>query len=350
MKAGAVRENGAGTASIPRRAALGLGGAGTLGLLLAGCGRSTRLEAGTALVAPPGERPLGVTAVGPWTNPLAPPADEVMELPGVQYSLHASGLVTSLPALHARAIGLPVPEDDGLEDVLPASGETFLLAVVRIGRPRHLPDQELLADGVERVLLDGVELARSEDRPLAEARGSDVQILVSVPEGVTPERIVLETVADGITQTLSLLDGTRMSSDIEHVYAPRPEVEVADNWWQHRSEAPRTLLAGTLLAGDVTAVAPDGTWAAPDSILVSLCVSGLAQQHSQDSSLELLLPDGTSVSRHGDHSRLFEIAEGGGVAWFEVPADLERATARLEIGLDGTTLGTEEIEVTFTRG
>lgn len=350
MRAGTVRETGAGTALVPRRAALGLGGAGTLALLLAGCGRSTRLEAGTAAVAPPGERPLDLTAVGPRANPLAPPAGQVIELPGVQYSLRASGLVTSLSALHARAIGLPIPEGDELEDVLPASGETFLLAAVRLDRPRHLPDQELLADVVERVLLDGVELARPEDRPLAEARGSDVQILVSVPEGVTPERIVLETVADGITQTLSLLDGTRMSSDIEHVYAPRPGVEVAHNWWQHSSEVPRTLLAGTLLAGDVTVMAPDGTWAAPDSLLVSLCVSGLAQQHTQDSSLELLLPDGTSAARHGDHSRLFEITEGGGVAWFEVPADLERATARLEIGLDGTTLGTEEIEVTFRRG
>jgi hypothetical protein len=281
--------------------------------------------------------------------PLAPSAEVVMELPGVQYALRSSALVTSVSAIHARAIGLPIPEDEDLEDVLPASGEAFLLAVVRLGRPRHLPDQEPDADRVERVLLDGAEIARFEDPPLAEVRGQDVQMLLSVPEDVTPERIVLETVADGITQTLSLLDGTRQSSDIEHVYAPRPGIVVADNWWQHRSEVPQTLLAGALLAGDVTPVAPDGTWAEPDSLLVSLFVDCLAQRHTQDSSLELLLPDGSSAPRHGDHSRLFEIAEGGGVAWFQVPADLESATARLEIGLDGTRLGTEEIEVTFPR-
>lgn len=327
---------------LSRRAALGAGGAGALALLLAGCGREARLPAGTALVSDPGQLPFALTRQVPQLG-------SVVELPGVQYAVAAAELETSLPADQARAAGLEVPDGEDLERVLPARGELFLVAELDRRSPQHLPDAARPGTYIERVLLDDVEIARPGPSAPEVEGVRTVQILASVPEGVSPERIVLETELDGITQQLSLLDGSRVSSDIEHVYTPRPALAVADNWWQHADVDARVLLAGFLAAGSTEAVTPEGAWAAPDSLMVCLYVGNPPQRHEQSSTLRLLLPDGTAAVARGDHSRVFEAVEGGGEAWFEVPADLESATARVEVGLGGTVLGTEEIAVSVRR-
>lgn len=339
---GATLETGGTTSRIGRRAAFGVGGAGALALLLAGCGSAARLPSGTALVSEAGGGPLS-------TTPLAPQEDCLIELPGVQYRVRGMSLAGFLPPDRAREAGLDIPVNDELEEVLPARGERFLVADLDRRPPSHLPHEALPGTYVERVLLDDVEVARpAHSAPEVEGLRS-LQILVSVPEDITPERIFLESSLEGITQRLSLLDGSRVSSDIEQVYAPRPSLEVAANWWQRTSEDPWALLAGFVVAGNVTSVTPEGLWAAPETLMVSLHVCTYPGSGPAGGTLDLLLPDGSMATPRGDHSRVFEAVEGGGVAWFEVPADIEAATARVELGLDGRVVGTEEIAVTFTR-
>ncbi|GAA4519156.1 hypothetical protein GCM10023160_02460 [Brachybacterium paraconglomeratum] len=340
--AGTTPGAGGTSSRIGRRAAFGIGGAGALALLLAGCGSAARLPSGTALVSEAGGGPLSTTL-------LAPQEDRLIELPGVQYRVRGMSLVESLPPDLAREAGLDIPVDDELEEVLPARGERFLVADLDRRPPSHLPHEALPETYIERVLLDDVEVARpAHSAPEVEGFRS-LQILVSVPEGITPERIVLETSLEGITQRLSLLDGSRVSSDIEQVYAPRPSLEVAANWWQRTSEDPWTLLAGFVVAGDVTAVTPEGLWATPETLMVSLHVCTYPGSGPGVSTLALLLPDGSATTPRGPHGQAFEVADGGGTAWFEVPADIASATARIELGVDGTALGTEEIAVSFTR-
>lgn len=248
-------------------------------------------------------------------------------------------------ALALLLAGLEVPDHEQLEEVLPARGEQFLVADLERRPPTHLPYEALPGTYVERVPLDDVEIARPA-HSAPETEGSrTLQILVSVPADITPERIVLESSLDGITQRLSLLDGSRVSSDIEHVYGPRPALEAATNWWQRAGEDLSGLLAGFVIAGRVAALTPDGVWAAPDALMVSLHVCTYPRRGPGAGTLSLLLPDGTTAAPRGDHSHVFEVVPGGREAWFEVPADVGDATARVELGGGGA----EEIAVTFAR-
>ncbi|ATG50725.1 hypothetical protein CFK38_03715 [Brachybacterium vulturis] len=325
-----------------RRAAFGVGGAGALALLLAGCGGSARLPARTVLLSEAGGGPLPTTG-------LAPQEGHLIELPGVRYQVRGVSLSESLPAQQAREAGLEIPDGEELEVVRAARGEQLLVVDLDRRPPSFLPTRPVPGTYLERVLLDGVEVARP-GRSAPEVEGPRaLQILISVPEDITPERIVLESSLDGITQRLSLLDGSRVSSDIEHVYAPRPDLEVAANWWQRTGSDPWTFLAGTVVAGTVAAVTPDGTWAAPGSLMVSLLVCTYPTGRPGTSTLGLVLPDGSTATPRGDHSRVFEAVEGGGEAWFEVPRETAGATARVELSAHGTVLATEEIAVTFTR-
>lgn len=326
---------------LSRRAAFGLGGTGALALLLAGCGDTVHLPSGIARVVESGA-PLS-------TTPLAPAPDHLIELPGVQHRVRAVSLSRSLPLGPARSAGLEIPDGSEAEEVVAADGEQLLVADLERRPPSHLPSRPVPGTYAERVLLDGVEVARPVPDAAEPEPSGMVQILVSVPEGITPERIVLESSLDGITQQLSLLDGSRVSSDIEHVYAPRPDLAVAPNWWQRSGEAPRALLAGSVFSGGTAAVTPEGLWAAPESLMVCLQVCTYPQRDPGRSTLSLVLPDGSQAAPRGDHSTVFQMVEGGGVAWFEVPAAVESAIALVALGTGETDLGTVEIAVTLPR-
>lgn len=335
-----------GQSRVTRRTALGAGGGGTLALLLAGCGDTSRIAAGTAVASD------GAIAL-PAVTPLLQSATSAVELPGVRYEVYGTNTEEFMTREMARKIGLPVPDGDDLDKVLPARGEVFFVSILSSSKVHHMPSWQVTGEVTERVLVDGIEI-ESPPQKLAQSAPEgllDLVVVASVPEGeLDPEHLVFESTLGEVTQRLSLVDGSRLSSDVEHVYGPHTTLTVADNWWEYTGKDLSERLAGFLLAGRVVPALPDGTWAAPGTMLVSLLVSNLPLVGDPETStVTLVLPDGSEAPASGDHSLVFEAVEGGGEAWFEVPLDTESATARVDLSTDGTVLATEEIAVTFAR-
>lgn len=319
---------------VGRRAALGVGGGGALALLLTGCGETTRTASGAAAVQDAATGSLPV-------DPLPGPADGILEMPSRRFRLQGVRTASMLDVEDARTAGLPVPEDASVREVLPARGEMFLLASVTIHDPLHMPSWQVPGAQGDRILVAGTPVG---DLP----SGQELFVIASVPEdGPDPEHVVLESTAGTLTQRLSLVDGSRPDPEPAPVYGPRPRVTIALNWWEHEREGMAEPLRGFLRAGEVSPVLSDGTWAATGAMLLSLHGNRTGQSSAAGSStLALILPDGSEAPARGDHSSVLD----GGTAWFEVPEDLQEATARVTLrGRDAggadIELGTQEIRV-----
>lgn len=338
-----------------RRAALGLTGVGVLGLALLGCERRERLEAGTAEVIS-GQAELDLLTA------LPDDLDHSIELPGARYRVLASALVDELDAEVARQLGLPAPADVDGERTLPASGEAFLIATVGAGDARTMSTTSPpAAPVVDRVLLSGTEVPTAVG-PLTAPRDNLPErmtktIVASVPADIAAQDAVLEVGAGDVAQRLSLVDGTRVHSDIEHWYRDEVEVSAQRVSWEryaeeHVPEGP--VLAGCVLGGTVQPTHSDGTWPAADHVVLGVEVVGMRPLPStrEVSTMVLQLPDGSEAAADGDPGEALA-TQGAVRARFDVPADLESATVRialrLDIGDEVVEHGTEEVVLQIAR-
>lgn len=342
-----------------RRAALGIAGAGALATLLAACGPdSSRMPAGVATVV--GDQRLEDP---PWTaTPFL--STHTIELPGVRYLVQELGTTPTLSRTEAVRLFTETPEETGEDSLVHAAeGEVFLLvhlvSMPPIFLPLAAPEGE---ERTERFLIGDAELDHDLDPMRGLGNGSRF-IVASVPEGAGPEDTRLEVTGSGATQVLSLLDGSRLESPFEHLYAQSFTAEPSPIWWERRDAAVvenGPVLAGTVLGVQSPAVRADGTWPEPGNLLLGVHLSTIAPDAgvTETSTLTMLLPDGAEVSAHGDPAEAFAVPPPGQegarqLAWFEVPHAAETVT--LEVHLTATTeageldLGVEEVPVTITR-
>lgn len=354
---GAPRRTGAPT----RRAALGMAGAGALAALLTSCGPGgERMPAGVATVVADQRLVDPAWAAMPFRS------SHAIELPGVRYLVRELGTTPTLTRTEAVGLFVETPEETGEDGLVHAAeGEVFLLAHLVSMPPLLLPLAPRSDDlRTERFLVGDTELEPGGDYgPMNGIAGDSRFIVASVPEGAGAEHVRLEVTAAGGTQVLSLLDGSRLASPIDHLYAQSFTAEPAPRWWERRDEAVaegRPVLAGTVYGVRVPVVHSDDTLPEPGNVVLGVQLSRVETPSGVDetSTVSLLLPNGDEVPSHSDPSATSvepgeDDEDGSPFTWFEVPHTTESVTVRMHLSASTEAgeldLGPEEIPVTIAR-
>ena len=252
---------------------------------------------------------------------------------------------TTLPAAVAEQMTGTRGEFEPGDLVEAADGEVIVIAVLQVDDPRWEPTGGQL-DGssrAETVLRVGGNPVTSPHLELE--AGDQITLAVAVPEGPQPDSLTVEMLQDDVSQELSLVDGTRTSSDVEYIYERPTTVSIGDGAsWSEEGESRRGVItmSGQLTDGVITPFVPAYGWANPGHVFLglNLTTQGLEGAHRDHSSIRLQLADGTTVQTEsqtrgtdGPFSK---------TAWFQLPVDAIEATAL--IGLE-MALGTDEYDV-----
>lgn len=288
-----------------------------------------------------------------------------LEVPGLRYRVHGALRVSSLPQSAAGPLGLLGAASDGdsasgdgsMDDEVRApEGEEFLLVELRVGAaalmPPTLPDVDVRR---EAVVLGGSSTALGEEPvPL----GGTLRLVLTVPEDAGAEPAILEVTCGDVAQRLSLEDGTRVSSDLEHWYSHWYQA-VPEPRWIERADA--RAGEGTVLCGAVTSIAavpalPDGTWPSPGTVLLGIGITAPAPPTGTTArcTVSMLLPGGDEAPVLGEASwEELIAAKAGARLWCEVPHDAGGASVRIALAVttaegEEIDLGTEDVAVTLT--
>src|SRR5690625_4266858 len=109
--------------------------------------------------------------------------------------------------------------------VAAADGETFVVAVLQADDPRWEPTDQQLTGSSETETVLRVNGNPLTDPYLNMEAGDQVTVAVSVPEEPQQDAVTLELVQDDVSQEISLVDGSRISSDVEHIYERPPTLK-----------------------------------------------------------------------------------------------------------------------------
>lgn len=343
-----VTERGV-TVRPTRRQLLAGVGAGAAATLLASCGEAPRARSGHVVATD------DLSVLLPDLRPLEDLDSHAVELIGRRYRVVASSLQPTLARHLAESLGFleADPEADGDQEVLAPEGEVFLLAELHVEGSRvlagHLPQRDVHSD---RLVLGG-EAGEPWPRPMEV--GGRARIALTVPEDPGPEAAMLEVTCEEISQRLSLVDGSRISSDLEHWYDSWYQAVPEQIWWERFDEVGDAglTMAGAVRSVDVQPGLVDGTWPGPGKILLGVDLTVLPTPEGIEALYELvlLLPDGTEATRRGRTAQEALVnPDHPAAVWFEVPHDVDAVTARLTLGTRAaggaeTSLGTEDIPV-----
>lgn len=279
--------------------------------------------------------------------------ENLVEVLGTLFRVKQAGAVDSLPKdVVEQFTGIT----GAFADVVRAAdGEQFFVAVITADDARHdvegdLPETATAIRVGANTLPDGTV-------PSIE-QGDQITVIVSAPKDTQPADLVLEVVQNDKTQALSLVDGTRTESEVEHIYGRPTAVAIGDpKTWSgefkdyNRNDA---HLEGQMDAGVILPAHPKSGWAKPGNVLLGLDITTnkVAASDADLSELVIELEDGSTQKWLEDPKDLFyRFAER---VWFEVPADVQKATAKLTAKIkpgirDVETLDEVAIPLTFTR-
>lgn len=202
----------------------------------------------------------------------------------------------------------------------PADGEVFLVATV-VTEDSQWDSAEAESEGAFRV-------AGSQVSALGFVAGSGERdqstYLLSIPEGAAAQDAVVELTTGDVVQTLSLIDGSRVDSDVEHIYQAGTAITVDGDSWSHVFDGwtSGTHEVNGQVTGAVITPYVDG-WARPGQVFVGVDIDARDNSgEDQDiTTIQIELADGTTVTPEKDPSSLMNrFAER---AWFQVPADSE---------------------------
>lgn len=276
----------------------------------------------------------------------------VVEVLGTRFAVTQTARVDAVPGKLAEQLAPMV--FDYADEVSAADGEALYVAVVRASDARHAFEGEAPETTTTfRVNGDPVEV----DVPLLSA-GDQATVVVSAPEDAKPEDVTLEVVQAEAAQELSLVDGSRTASDVEHIYE-RPAsvtVEKGHGWdvsftgFTKKTEH----LTGQIDGAEILPALPKQGWAKSGNVFLGLDVSTnkLNSTDEDESMIVLELPDGTTQRWLEDPSNLqYRFKDR---VWFEIPADAAKATAKVDVivkaGIkDPETLDSLEVPLTFER-
>lgn len=260
---------------------------------------------------------------------------------------------TTLPAAVAEQMTGISGEFEPDDLVEAADGEVIVITVLQADDPRWEPTGAQLDNlsPTETVLRVGGNPVTSPHIELES--GDQITLAVAVPEGPQPGSVTVEMLQDDVSQELSLVDGTRISSDVEHIYDWPTTVTIGDGAsWSEEGESRRGVItmSGQLTDGVITPFVPAHGWANPGNVFLglNLTTQGLEGAHRDHSSIRLQLADGPTVQTEsqtrgtdGPFSK---------TAWFQLAVDASEATALigLEMALGTDQYDVAEIEVPLT--
>ncbi len=260
--------------------------------------------------------------------------------PGLALEVTAVGQVPTIPAdVYEDITGdrVETEEDDQpATEVRPADGHVFVVATYETRDPEWRPrGNEPRTTGTLRVQGSDVEeLFRTDDG----SRHTGT-VVVSLPEGHAPDDAVIELETDGAFQTVSLLDGKRLRSDVEHAYPGPQEVTVVsaerldasfDHWI-----AGDASMQGEVVGAYATPYMDEGYgqgdgWASPGQQYLAVEVDW----HSTESLTwaEIITraetPDGEVYQPINDPSSLTDAFAAPAV--FQLPVDVDEVTIVIE--------------------
>lgn len=240
-------------------------------------------------------------------------------------------------------------------EVSAAEGEKLVFAVVRADDPRWEPVDAQLDGGEETTTAVRVSGNEVSELQLSLSAGDQTTLVISVPEELGAEEVVLETRSADASQEISLIDGARTSSDVEHIYARPTEVEIDDDAsWSQDVETRRGVIthSGQANEGVISPMVPSFGWANPGNVFLGLNLSTreLEFPHIDNTTIRLQLADGSTVQPQAEPSG----PDGpfSSTAWFQLPADAQEATAEVtvetQLGGDHHEAAVVEIPLTFT--
>lgn len=230
----------------------------------------------------------------------------------------------------------PVAEDEEqpVEAVSPADGQIFLIATYTSNDPQWEPRGNE-PDSEASILLSGNEVgeAFSTDDGTMQ-RGT---IVVSAPADSSPDAAVLEVETDEAFQSLSLVDGSRVATDVEHIYGTAEstvEVVSAEEFDETYKDwvGDDSRMAGSVVDGYLTPWldSSDGGegWAGSGQLYLSVEVdwADVDVTSSDHTSIYLQLPDETTIKP--DNSPVSHNFDDNAV--FRIPADTDNATVVIE--------------------
>lgn len=248
-----------------------------------------------------------------WTE-VEESADNVLQAPGTRLRVTQTALLEEI----SPEVAAQVSEGHGETRLLPSDGEIFLLATVLI-EDSQWESAEADSEGTFRVAGNPVPA-------IAFQTGSGERqqntYMLSIPEGTPAEEAVAVLTTGDVEQSISLIDGSRVDSDVEPIYQAGTEVTVDGEGWSHEfdSWASGTHEINGQVTGAVITPYVDG-WARPGQVFLGVDIDARDDGGSDEdiTTIQVELPDGTTVTPDNDHSSLVNrFAER---AWFQVPAD-----------------------------
>lgn len=252
--------------------------------------------------------------------------------PGLDLRITEVGQLEELPVQAFEQAGGEILTQDSekVSTVEPAEGEVFHVARYESTDPQ-LPGVEEIPRSNAKVRVEG-----SEAGSVFTGEGDRQQgtLVVSAPEELSPEDLVLEVTTgedDGLTQSLSLVDGTRTSDDAPQLYTVDGfEVELTDAEsmnlpYERMNGAPETI-RGEVEQAHLTPYHPEHGWSRSGELFLVVTVDE-PKNHDNKSTIQVEMPDGTTIEPEAENSSLVRGFDGP--MTFSVPADAGEATVRL---------------------
>lgn len=268
-------------------------------------------------------------------------ADAGVHAPGLAVEITEAGVVPSISAtVYEDIVGYaPEADEDGETptEVRAADGHVFLVSRYETSDPEWKPRGSAPTTNAQ------VKAPGADGWPLLNTSRDDARstgtVVVSVPEEHAPEDAVIEIETDDAIQRVSLVDGTRTSSDVPHAYPGPREVtlvdaEKLDATFDHWISGASTV-QGQVTGAIATPYLDEGYgqgdgWAAPEQMYLAIEVDWHLSESATYDETSILLegPDGDVFQPINDPKGLTDVFERSAV--FQIPAELETATVVIE--------------------
>lgn len=335
---------------MTRRAALAASATGALGVLgLAACSEESAFEDRW--------RELGMTpervSAGQLELLTVDPAPAA-ETPDSIYLVESSALFPSFTKDQVDTLlgGNASPE----EGITAPEGMTFLVA-----RTRRDPLEEKTWSSAGQVVVTcRIPASEESDAHVAKVLNPadvDEAWLLRVPADPAPQDALLELEIDGKIQQLSLVDGSLVRDDLAYLEGRRRgltlqaavEVESTPLFEAETLDGDEAKDALSFYAGDclLAPMTASQGWPTPGTQLAGIAIS--PEQYYEPAATDetmhlparpegctLTLPDGTVIEQRTAEVSRRDIVNGtfegaAYIVWFEVPCDLDSATAHLQV-------------------
>jgi hypothetical protein len=212
-----------------------------------------------------------------------------------------------------------------------------LLAVTYTsGDPQWLPRDGSNPDSTASIVVEGnviTEVFNTRDGTMHEGT-----IIASVPADASDTSVALEVETDGKFQSLSLFDGARLDSDVEHIYeavdvqvdvTDAPEFEETFEGWTGDTERIGGRVTDAFVAPWLSRDSGGSGWASSGQVYLSVELDWLELSASakDETQIHVVLDSGSTVQPNNDPSDLLSAFANNAV--FQIPAETTEATVVL---------------------